>query len=158
MKKSLFVLVALAVTATAMLALSGTASAAGVTQVSGLGTCPNPGEDHCTNGALLAVADYLINLEGDLEGCVYGGVTAGSATGSGVSKTWSTEIFDGCWNGACGTFDMLGNIQAKEGPAPSASACTRSSRAPARAVSRVSPAASTSETTSRPATRRTRGT
>ena len=115
MKKSLIALVALAVTTAAMLALSGPASGAGVTQVSGLGTFPDPGEGYCTE-VVARDADYWINLEGDLEGCVYGFVAeAKFVEGAGVSKITGYEIFVGCWEEMCGRFDMDGSIHSKDG-------------------------------------------
>jgi len=114
MKNPLGALAMLAVAAIAVLVLSGTASGAGAIQVSGLGTFPDPGQGYCTDEALLADADYLINLEGDLEGCVYGFVTRSKlAEKSGVSDDRSDEIFVGHWGEMEGTFEMVGNIHAK---------------------------------------------
>lgn len=114
MRKSLLALAVLAVAATAMLALSGTASGAGAIQVSGLGNFGVAGEGNCTDLGLLAGADYLIDLSGDLNGCVYGYITAYKLVdGPGIYKETADETFKGCYGATCGTFDMVENFHTK---------------------------------------------
>ena len=115
MGKSLLTLAALGITVLAMLALSGTASGAGATQVSGVGEPGVAGEGNCTDEELLAGAEYLIDLsEGDLIGCVYGfNAVYKLVEGPGVYKETADETFDGCYDGVCGTFDMVENFHTK---------------------------------------------
>lgn len=114
-RRLLATLLALAIAATGVLALSATASAAEATQVSGIGEFGVAGEGNCTNEELLAGADYLLDLnQGDLEGCVYGYVTDYHfVEQAGVYKETAEETFDGCYGETCGTFDMVENFHTK---------------------------------------------
>ncbi len=114
MKKSLFVLVALAVTATAMLALSGPATAGGVTQVSGIayppGTGPDPGRE-CVD---FPGANYVIYLTGDLDGCLYGFIdNSQGPNAAGAYKEIATETFVGSYGSMKGTWMMTENFHGK---------------------------------------------
>lgn len=92
------------------------AAAEGNVQISGLGLpgawgsapCDNPDYSH---------ADYVIVLEGDLEGCIYGFITeARFHEGSGTYQEVADEVFEGSWGALSGTFELLENFTAKFDP------------------------------------------
>jgi hypothetical protein len=95
---------ALAVAAS-MLAVLALPASAGTTQVSGVGRyyaeCQPPvGSPPADPG------DYLpIELTGSLHGCWYTYVLSSKFNRSGTYQETGTEIFVGCLNGTCGTFE-----------------------------------------------------
>ena len=96
-----------------MLAVLAMPASAGNTQVSGIGVFDteclppvgNPPAD---------LGDYPpISLTGSLTGCWYTYVTSSKFNRSGTYQEKGTEIFVGCQNGTCGTFETTYTFTAK---------------------------------------------
>ena len=94
---------------TLVMAVPASAGGNGATQIAGIGYPDEGGA--CTELPF----DYVIVMEGDLEGCVYGVVTSSKGpTASGVYKERADETFVGSYKGQfVGTFEMRENFHAK---------------------------------------------
>jgi hypothetical protein len=86
---------------------------AGTTQISGIGVfdteCRPPvGSPPANTG------DYApIAMSGDLVGCWYTYVSESQFNRSGTYQERGSEIFVGCWNGLCGSFETTYTFTAK---------------------------------------------
>jgi hypothetical protein len=94
----------LALTILTMMALisavfTAPALAAGVTQISGIGTYV--GSEECTD---LQGASYIYTMTGNLTGCVYASIETSRCTQGGAYFEMGTETFVGLYNGQPGTF------------------------------------------------------
>ena len=98
---------------TLVMAVPASAGGNGATQISGIGSPPDAGE--CIDPPAGFTPHYVIAMEGDLVGCVYGEVTSSKGPGpSGVYKERADEIFVGSYKGKyVGTFKMRENFHAK---------------------------------------------
>lgn len=93
--------------ATALVGVATPAGAGGVVQISGVGI---PGSAACDD----QLADYTIELSGDLVGCIYGTVTDFSFhDGGGTYNEWADEVFIGTWGDLEGSFEMTEHFTAK---------------------------------------------
>ena len=99
----------LAAAATALVFVPAPASAAGNTQISGVGTFDADGE--CTE----IPSFFTIKMAGDLVGCWYTDMLeVVQNTPSGVYQERGTETFIGCLSGgSCGTFNTTYKFTAK---------------------------------------------
>lgn len=89
------------------------AHAAGATQIEGVGSPGQAGVGKCDDAAHTG-ADYLLAMEGDLDGCVYGFITdAKFQESSGTYHEAADEIFVGTYLGRPGSFRMTENFSAK---------------------------------------------
>lgn len=104
--------VLLALTGLLLVTLALPSAAGGVTQARGIGS-GGVGHPACT---AIEGADYIIRMDGDLDGCIYGFVTDFAVTPSGVYKETADETFVGCLGDRCGSFDMVENFHAKFDP------------------------------------------
>lgn len=103
------------VCAISFLSLVHTASAAGSTQISGIGYFTEEGE--CTEaiiGPNGQSADFANRMEGDLQGCLYVFVESGGCQPSGVYLETGSEIFVGDGSeGNNGTFSTTYKFEGK---------------------------------------------
>ena len=115
MKKRLMISLATGALMAAM--LPGVASAAGTTQISGVGTfdadgvCPDPPAEYSE------FTDFTIVMTGDLEGCWYTKVITSKETPSGVYLETGEEVFVGSLDGGDdGTFTTTYRFESKFAP------------------------------------------
>ena len=102
-----------AAVASSMLAVLAMPANAGTTQVSGIGVfndlCQPP-----VGSPPGDLGDYPpIELTGSLHGCWYTYVSSSKFNRSGTYQETGTEIFVGCLNGTCGTFETTYTFTAK---------------------------------------------
>ena len=96
-----------------MLAALAMPANAGTTQVSGIGVFDNACQPPVGNPPA-DPGDYApINLSGSLVGCWYTYVSESKFNRSGTYQERGTEIFVGCWNGTCGSFETTYTFTAK---------------------------------------------
>jgi Protein of unknown function (DUF3224) len=108
LKKLTSISLALTLGASVLIGMATPASAAGATQISGLGV---PGGSVCHD---YPTANYTIANSGDLAGCVYGFITEFTFhESSGTYHERADEIFVGSYAGRVGTFHMTENFSAK---------------------------------------------
>lgn len=97
-----------------VLAAPASAADSGATQISGVGF----GVTECDG----KTSDVVLEMTGDLEGCLYATVTDFKwIPSSGVYMEWGTERFEGCWDvpgdeDVCGAFATTYKFTAKFPP------------------------------------------
>lgn len=89
----------------------GGLSATGAEQVSG----SSVGAAACTSPPAGMTVHYVIPMEGNLDGCIYGTVTGSRSHPSGTYQETADEIFVGSYGGRTGTFRLTENFTAKFG-------------------------------------------
>jgi hypothetical protein len=90
-------------------AAPSSALAGGATQISGSAVLDEA--DECDSGSV--GADYALDMDGDLEGCLYTFVETGDCSPSGTYRETGTELFVGEYNGKVGTFRTTYKFEAK---------------------------------------------
>jgi hypothetical protein len=99
--------------AASLLALLAMPANAGTTQISGSGVF-NTGCQPPEGNPPVDPGDYPpIELTGSLHGCWYTYVSSAKFNRSGTYQETGTEIFVGCFNGTCGTFETTYTFTAK---------------------------------------------
>jgi hypothetical protein len=102
-----------AAVAASVLAVLAMPASAGTTQLSGIGVF----NDLClppVGSPPVDLGDYPpIELTGSLHGCWYTYVSSSKFNRSGTYQETGTEIFVGCLNGTCGTFETTYTFTAK---------------------------------------------
>ena len=88
-------------------------ASAGTTQISGAGVFNNDCQPP-VGSPPADPGDYPpIDLSGSLVGCWYTYVSSSQFNRSGTYIERGTEVFVGCWNGLCGTFETTYSFTAK---------------------------------------------
>jgi len=96
-----------------VLAVLAMPASAGTTQVSGISVFNNECQPP-VGSPPVDLGDYPpIDLTGSLHGCWYTYVSSSQFNRSGTYQEKGTEIFVGCLNGMCGTFETIYTFTAK---------------------------------------------
>ena len=84
--------------------------AGGATQISGVAFFEEPGE--CVDPEGVG-DDYALDMDGDLEGCLYTFVETAVSSPSGTYRETGTELFVGSTSEGAGTFETTYRFEAK---------------------------------------------